>query len=87
MFIISGLVQHSIRGDFKKKYSIFKDSAQIGGGEVNPMSKNWKEMNFWQKLGREGVTKHIVKNRITLFFMIYYSVYTPVPYKHPILYD
>ena len=69
----------SIRGDVKKKNSIFKDIVQIGGGEVNPMSKIWKEMNFWQKLEREGVTKHIVKNRSTLFCMIYYSVYTPVP--------
>ena len=24
----------------EKKHSIFKDIAQIGGGEVNPMSKN-----------------------------------------------
>ena len=30
----------------KKQNSIFKDIAQIGGGEVNPMSKNGKEMNF-----------------------------------------
>ena len=28
-----------LRGDLKKN-SIFKDIAQIGGGEVNPMSKN-----------------------------------------------
>ena len=68
----------SLRGDVKKN-SIFKDIVQIGGGEVNPMSKIWKEMNFWQKLEREGVTKHIVKNRSTLFCMIYYSVYTTVP--------
>ena len=32
-------------------------------------------MIFWQKLQKEGVTKHIVKNRITLFCMIYYSIW------------
>ena len=32
-------------------------------------------MIFWQKLEREGVTKHIVKNRSTLFCMIYYSIW------------
>ena len=35
-----------IRGAVKKKNSIFKDIVQIGGGEVNPMSKIGKEMNF-----------------------------------------
>ena len=64
-----------LRGDVQKKNSIFKDIVQIGGGEVNPISKNWKEMIFWQKLEREGVTKHIVKNRSTLFCMIYYSIW------------
>ena len=63
-----------IRGTLKKN-SIFKDIVQIGGREVNPISKNWKEMIFWQKLEREGVTKHIVKNRSTLFCMIYYSIW------------
>ena len=29
-----------------KKPSIFKDIAHIGGGEVNPISKNLKEMIF-----------------------------------------
>ena len=32
-------------------------------------------MIFWQKLKREGVTKHIVKNKGTLFCMIYYSIW------------
>ena len=59
----------------KKKHSTFKDIVQIGGREVNPISKNWKKMIFWQKLEREGVTKHIVKNRSTLFCMIYYSIW------------
>ena len=31
-------------------------------------------MIFWQKLEREGVTKHIVKNKSTLFCIIYYSI-------------
>ena len=66
-------------GVTSKKNSIFADIVQIGGGEVSPMSKNFKEMIFWQKLGREGVTKHIVKSWSTLFCMIYHSVYTPVP--------
>ena len=36
-----------LRGDVKKnKNSIFKEIVQIGGGEVNPMSKIGKEMNF-----------------------------------------
>ena len=35
-----------LRGDVKKTNSIFKDIVQIGGGEVNPMSKIGKEMNF-----------------------------------------
>ena len=57
-----------------QKNSIFKEIVQIGGREVTPISKNWKEMIFWQKLEREGVTKHIVKNRSTIFCMIYYSI-------------
>ena len=65
----------TLRGDVKKKNRIFKDIVQVGGGKVNPMSKIGKEMNFWQKLEREGVTKHIVKNRCTLFCMIYYSIW------------
>ena len=35
-----------IRGDVQKKPSIFKDIAHIGGGEVNPISKNGKEIIF-----------------------------------------
>ena len=54
-----------IRGDVQKKPSIFTDIVQIGGGEVNPISKYWKEMIFWQKLEMEGVTKHIVRNGST----------------------
>ena len=34
-----------IVGDVKKN-SIFTDIVQIGGGEVKPISKNWKEMIF-----------------------------------------
>jgi len=30
----------SVRGDVKKENSMFVDIIQIGGGEVNPMSKN-----------------------------------------------
>ena len=30
----------TLRGDAQKKNSIFADIVQIGGGEVNPMSKN-----------------------------------------------
>ena len=30
---------YCLRGAVKKKNSIFKDIVQIGGGEVNPMSK------------------------------------------------
>ena len=59
----------------KKTHSIFKDIAQIGGREVNAISKSWKKMIFWQQLEREGVTKHIVKNRSTLFCMTYYSIW------------
>jgi len=41
------------RGTAKKnKNSKFKDIVQIGGREVNPISKNWKEINLWQKLKR-----------------------------------
>ena len=39
------------------------------------MSKNLSKIIFGQKLEREGVTQHIVKNRITLFCMIYYSIW------------
>ena len=68
-------LQLQLRGNVKKKHSIFKDIVQIGGRDVNPISRKWKEMIFWQKLEREGVTKHIVKNRSTLFCMIYYSIW------------
>ena len=81
-----------IRGAVQKKNSIFKDIVQIGGREVNPISKNKKEMIFWQKLEREGITKYIVKNRSTQFCIIHYfiwpnqgtlclSVCTPDPQK------
>ena len=59
-FVVLGVIS-------KKKTSIFKDIVQMGGREVNPISKNWKEMNFWQKLEREGVTKHIKKNIFILY--------------------
>ena len=56
------------------------------GGQ--PHFKTSKEMIFWQKLEREGVTKHIVKIRSTLFCMIYHSIWpnqgtfcTPDPQK------
>ena len=52
-----------VRGAVKKPPSIFKDIVQIGGREVNPISKKSKEMIFWQKLEREVITKHIVTNR------------------------
>ena len=35
-----------LRGNLKKKNSIFVDIAHVGGGEVNPKSKNWNEMIF-----------------------------------------
>ena len=68
------LNEFNLRGAVKK-HSIFKDIVQIGGGEVNPISKKLKELIFRQKLEREGVTKHIVKYRSTLFCMIYYSIW------------
>ena len=51
----------SLRGNVKKKPSIFVDIVHVGGGEVNPMSKNWNEMIFWQKLEREGVKNKLSK--------------------------
>ena len=50
----------TLRGNLKKtKQCISKDIVQIGG----------------QKLEREWVSKHIVKNRNNLFCMIYYSIW------------
>ena len=67
--------QSNSKGCRPKKNSIFVDIVQIGGRKVNPMSKNLNEIIFWHKLEREGVTKHIVKNRSTLFSMIQYSIW------------
>ena len=39
-------IQSGLRGNLKKKTSIFKDMVQIGGREVNPISKKLKEMIF-----------------------------------------
>ena len=58
----------SIRGDLQKNPSIFKDIVQKGGREVNPISKNWKEMNFWQKLEREG-SQNILSKIVALYFV------------------
>ena len=44
-----------LRGNLQKKNSIFTDIAQIGGGEVNPISKILYEIIFWQKEEKEGV--------------------------------
>ena len=37
------------------KNSIFTDIVQTGGGEVNPISKIFYEIIFWQKEEKEGV--------------------------------
>ena len=37
--------------------------------------KKLKRNNFLTKVGEGGVTKHIVKNRSTLFCMFYYSIW------------
>ena len=63
-------VEH-YKGYSKKKPSIFKDIVQIGGREVNPISKKIERIDFLTKVGEGGVTKHIVKNISTLFCMIY----------------
>ena len=81
-------LNHLLKGDVKRN-SIFKDIAQIGRGEVNPMSKNWKENNFWQKFWREGVTKHIVKNWSTLFcitYSIWVNQFPSICGKSPLLF-
>ena len=57
----------------KKKNSIFKDIVQIGGREVNPISKKWKEMIFCQSWRGRGSQKKLSKS--TLFCMIYYSIW------------
>ena len=44
-----------VRGNVQKKNSIFTDIVQTGGGEVNPISKIFYEINFWQKEEKEGV--------------------------------
>ena len=43
---IKGETKKSLRGAVQKKPSIFTDIAQIGGREVNPISKKLKEINF-----------------------------------------
>ena len=65
-----------VRGAVKKKRSIFKDIVQIGGREVNPISKKIKRNDFLTKVGEGGGAKHIVKNKNTLFCMIYYSIWS-----------
>ena len=52
----------------KKTNSIFTDIVQIGGREVNPFSKKSKEMNFCQKVEREGV-KNILSKIEALYFV------------------
>ena len=54
----------------KKKNSIFKDIVQKGGREVNPISKKWKEMNFWQKLEREGSQN--ILSKIEALYLVWF---------------
>ena len=42
-------MKYILRGNLKKKNSLFVDIVQIGGGEVNPMSKKNYKIIFWQK--------------------------------------
>ena len=42
------------RGNLKKTNSIFKDIVQIGGREVNPISKKIKRIDFLTKVGEGG---------------------------------
>ena len=41
-----GIGLETLRGNLQKKNSIFTDIAQIGGGEVNPISKFFYEIIF-----------------------------------------
>ena len=66
---------HEIMGATHPMRNRVKDIVQIGGREVNPISKKMKRNEFLTKVGEGGVTKHIVKNRCTLFCMIYYSIW------------
>ena len=52
----------------KKTNSIFANIVQIGGREVNPISKIWKELIFWQKLEREG-SQNILSKIEALYFV------------------
>ena len=51
-----------VSGTLKKTHSIFKDIVQIRGREVNPLSKNWKEMIFdksWRGRGSQNILSKI----------------------------
>ena len=50
-----------LRGNLQKN-SICKDIVQIGGREVNPISKNWKEIIFWHKQSSVLQDKFFRKN-------------------------
>ena len=62
-------------GVLPKKNSILKDIIQIGGREVNPISKNWKEMIFNKNWRGRGSQNILSKKRSTLFCKIHYSIW------------
>ena len=63
------------KGCRPKKPCIFTDIVEIGGREVNTISKKSNRNDFLTNGGEGEVTKHIVKNRNTLFCMICYSIW------------
>ena len=64
-----------LRGNLKKKYIWRHCPNRRGGG--HPHFKNWKELNFWQKLEREGVT-NILSKIEALYFVWFITLSIPL---------
>ena len=56
-------------GVTSKKNSLFVDIVQIGGGEVNSISKKNYKFIFWQKEEREGVIKELLNDFCPTIFV------------------
>ena len=65
----------NVRGTLKKNPVYLKTLSKREGGRSTTFQKIKKKWFFDKSWEREGVTKHIVKNRSTLFCMIYYSIW------------
>ena len=72
--------EFSIRGDVKKKISIFTDIVQIGGGGGQPHFKKLKRNEFLTKVGEGGGHKtYCQKLKHSILYNLLLNLAQPVP--------